>query len=163
MAREEEEERNSKWSYIKRILDKFNMKFCMPCISLIQKSEKFSKSQYPQNNCEITGVRKFLILPLLTVLCIFKFAHVLILLEHIPTELMIADPLTKGLSVKVFVEHVSRMGVMKSFWYIGLVGVFLLCICENVFGWVQEGGELNFERFLFFLNLWKQFSQTEKF
>jgi len=87
----------------------------MPCISLIQKSEKFSKSQYPQNNCEITGVRKFLILPLLTVLCIFKFAHVLILLEHIPTELMIADPLTKGLSVKVFVEHVSRMGVMKSF------------------------------------------------
>ena len=26
---------------------------------------------------------------------------------------------------------------------------------ENVLGWVQEGGELNFERFLFNLDLWK--------
>ena len=35
--------------------------------------------------------------------------------EHIPTELMIADPLTKGLTVKAFVEHVTRMGVMRFF------------------------------------------------
>jgi len=35
--------------------------------------------------------------------------------EHISTELMIADPLTKGLTVKAFVEHVTRMGVMRFF------------------------------------------------
>jgi len=35
--------------------------------------------------------------------------------EHIPTELMIADPLTKGLTVKTFVEHVTRMGLMGFF------------------------------------------------
>jgi len=31
---------------------------------------------------------------------------------------------------------------------------------ENVFGWVQEGDELNFIRF-FLLKHWKHFSQTE--
>jgi len=35
--------------------------------------------------------------------------------EHISIELMIADPLTKGLTVKAFVEHVTRMGVMRFF------------------------------------------------
>jgi len=35
--------------------------------------------------------------------------------EHISTELMIADSLTKGLTVKAFVEHVTRMGVMRFF------------------------------------------------
>jgi len=30
--------------YIKRILDRFNMKFCKPCITPIKKGEKFSKS-----------------------------------------------------------------------------------------------------------------------
>jgi len=35
--------------------------------------------------------------------------------EHIPIELMIADPLTKGLTFKAFVEHVTRMGVMRFF------------------------------------------------
>ena len=29
--------------------------------------------------------------------------------------LMITDPLTKGLTVKAFVEHVTRMGVMRFF------------------------------------------------
>jgi len=33
---------------------------------------------------------------------------------------------------------------------------------ENVLGWVQDGGELNFENFFIFLKQWKQFSQTEK-
>ena len=32
-------------------------------------------------------------------------------IEHISTELMIADPLTKGLSPKTFKEHVNRMGL----------------------------------------------------
>jgi len=39
-----------------------------------------------------------------------------VLIEHIGTDLMIADPLTKGLSPKTFIGHVERMGVMgKSF------------------------------------------------
>ena len=33
-------------------------------------------------------------------------------IEHISTNLMIADPLTKGLPPKVFHEHVARMGVV---------------------------------------------------
>ena len=31
-------------------------------------------------------------------------------IEHIRTDLMIADPLTKGLQPKTFKEHVHRMG-----------------------------------------------------
>ena len=33
--------------------------------------------------------------------------------EHISTNLMIADPLTKGLSPKAFNEHVERMGILR--------------------------------------------------
>jgi len=47
--------------------------------------------------------------------------------EHIPTEPMTADPLTKGLIVKGFVEHVTSMGVMRSFDY-WFSGSFLLCL-----------------------------------
>jgi len=36
-------------------------------------------------------------------------------IEHILKEFMIADLLTKKLTVKVFVEHVNHMGVIKSF------------------------------------------------
>ena len=32
-------------------------------------------------------------------------------IEHIETESMLADPLTKGLTPKVFHEHTARMGV----------------------------------------------------
>ncbi|KAF1884516.1 hypothetical protein Lal_00028394 [Lupinus albus] len=32
-------------------------------------------------------------------------------IEHIGTDLMVADPLTKGLSPKVYIGHVERMGV----------------------------------------------------
>ena len=34
-------------------------------------------------------------------------------IEHISTNLMIADPLTKGLSPKAFNEHVERMGILR--------------------------------------------------
>ena len=34
-------------------------------------------------------------------------------IEHISTNLMIADPLTKGLSPKAFNEHVESMGILK--------------------------------------------------
>ena len=32
-------------------------------------------------------------------------------IEHISTQLMIVDPLTKGLPLKTFKEHVDRMGL----------------------------------------------------
>ena len=32
-------------------------------------------------------------------------------IEHINIELMVADPLTKGLSLKTFKEHVKNMGL----------------------------------------------------
>ena len=35
-------------------------------------------------------------------------------IEHIRTELMIADPLTKGLPPKTFNDHVSRMGLDRN-------------------------------------------------
>jgi hypothetical protein len=35
-------------------------------------------------------------------------------LEHISTEKMLADPLTKGLPPNVFREHVAGMGLRKS-------------------------------------------------
>ena len=33
-------------------------------------------------------------------------------IEHISTNLMVADPLTKGLPPKTFYEHVERMGII---------------------------------------------------
>ncbi|GAV60641.1 hypothetical protein CFOL_v3_04170 [Cephalotus follicularis] len=36
-------------------------------------------------------------------------------IEHISGELMVADPLTKGLLVKLFKDHVQRMGLISSF------------------------------------------------
>ena len=38
-----------------------------------------------------------------------------IVIEHIRTESMLADPLTKGLKPITFKEHVVNMGVIKSF------------------------------------------------
>ena len=35
-------------------------------------------------------------------------------IEHISTQLMVADPLTKGLAPKTFKEHVNRMGLENS-------------------------------------------------
>jgi len=35
-----------------------------------------------------------------------------VLIEHVSTELMIANPLTKGLPPKVFTGHVKNMGIM---------------------------------------------------
>ena len=33
-------------------------------------------------------------------------------IEHIGTERMIADPITKGLAPKVFIGHIERMGII---------------------------------------------------
>ena len=39
----------------------------------------------------------------------------IVTIELISTELMIADPMTKGLPVKVYKDHVDRMGLVSSF------------------------------------------------
>ena len=36
-------------------------------------------------------------------------------IEHINTEAMVADPLTKGLAPKVFKTHVTNMGIVETF------------------------------------------------
>ena len=38
---------------------------------------------------------------------------------HIGTHDMIADPLTKGLAPKTFIDHISKMGVVAKSLYIG--------------------------------------------
>ena len=42
-----------------------------------------------------------------------KVAESLILVEYMPTTSMLVDPLTKGLLVCVFQEHVTRMRLLK--------------------------------------------------
>ena len=43
-----------------------------------------------------------------------KVRNHVISLEHISTEKMLVDPLTKGLPPKVFREHVASMGLRES-------------------------------------------------
>ena len=43
-----------------------------------------------------------------------KVRDQVISLEHISTEKMLADPLTKGLPPNVFREHVADMGLRES-------------------------------------------------
>ena len=88
------------------------MKFCKPCTTHIQKGEKFSKSQCPKDDDETAKMEK---IPYASAVGSLMYAQVCTRVEHIPIELMIADPLTKGLTIKVFVEHVTCMGVVRSF------------------------------------------------
>ena len=43
-----------------------------------------------------------------------KIARSYVSVEYIPTELMLADPLTKALAPNVFREHVTHMGLFES-------------------------------------------------
>ena len=43
-----------------------------------------------------------------------KMAESLIDIEHMSTKCMLADPLTKGLPIVVFHEHVSQMGLLEA-------------------------------------------------
>ena len=44
--------------------------------------------------------------------CEREISESLILVEHTPTTNMLVDPLTKGLPICVFQEHVTRMGLL---------------------------------------------------
>ena len=48
-----------------------------------------------------------------------KFLDYQTRIEHTATENMLADPLTKGLSIGVFQNHVTHMGVVMSFDVLG--------------------------------------------
>ena len=47
-------------------------------------------------------------------------------IQHISTELMIADPLTEGISPKLFRNHVEHMGFGSSLWTINIAVVLKL-------------------------------------
>ena len=67
---------------------------------------------YSKNNKISTG-SKHMEIKYLTVKDLVKKGDIVI--EHIRTESMLADPLTKGLKPITFKEHVVNMGVIKSF------------------------------------------------
>ena len=64
--------------------------------------------EYLNNNRSITEV-KHIDIKVLVVTEKIQSRHIFI--EHIGTNSMIADPLTKGLPPKIFYEHTARMGV----------------------------------------------------
>ena len=43
-----------------------------------------------------------------------KIVESCICIEHVSTEHMLADPLTKGLAPKLFQEHVTHLGLLES-------------------------------------------------
>ena len=67
---------------------------------------------YSKNNKISTG-SKHMEIKYLTVKDLVKKGDIVI--EHIRTESMLADPLIKGLKPITFKEHVVNMGVIKSF------------------------------------------------
>ncbi|WKA13030.1 hypothetical protein VitviT2T_030364 [Vitis vinifera] len=67
---------------------------------------------YSKNN-KISTCSKHMEIKYLTVQDLVKKGDIVI--EHIRTEFMLADPLTKGLKPITFKEHVVNMGVIKSF------------------------------------------------
>ena len=67
---------------------------------------------YSKNN-KISTSSKHMEITYLTIKDLMKKGDIVI--EHIRTESMLADPLTKGLKPITFKEHVVNMGVIKSF------------------------------------------------
>ena len=46
------------------------------------------------------------------------------IIEHVHTKLMIADPLTKGIPIKNFKDHVTNMGLGVRF----VISIFFFCM-----------------------------------
>lgn len=57
----------SQKGYIERILERFNMQSCSPCNVPVQKGDKLSKSECPQNDKETAEMEESCMLPLLAV------------------------------------------------------------------------------------------------
>lgn len=71
---------------------------------------------FAKNN-KITGASKHMEIKYLTVRDLVKKGDIII--ENCKTELMLADPLTKGLSASLFNKHVVDMGILESFDFFG--------------------------------------------
>ena len=64
-------------------------------------------------------------------------------IEHINTKLMIADPLTKGLLSKSFIEPIENMNIivikdcrvycLLLFWIVDILSSFMICLWLHVF------------------------------
>ena len=52
-----------------------------------------------------------------------KFRNIRVPIEHVSTNLMIVDPLTKGLSPKLCTDHVKNMGIMctSECWMVNVI------------------------------------------
>ena len=65
--------RLSQKSYIKKVLNRFNMKDCSSGDTPIAKGDKFSLTQYPKNNLEIKEIQK---IPYASIVGSFMYAQV---------------------------------------------------------------------------------------
>ena len=73
------------------------------------KCDNKAKELYSQNNRSSSKSKHID----LSFLVVKERVHSLqVSIEHISTKFMIMDPLTKGLPLKVFHEHVARMGMV---------------------------------------------------
>ena len=84
---------------------------------------------YSKNN-KISMGSKNMEIKYLTVKDLMKKGDIVI--EHIRTESMLADPLTKGLKPKSFKEHDVNMGVVESFDFFDLVGAFVISLISII-------------------------------
>ncbi|RVW93789.1 Retrovirus-related Pol polyprotein from transposon TNT 1-94 [Vitis vinifera] len=135
--------RLSQRAYINRVLKRLNMQTCKIGDVPIVKEDKLSNEQCPKIDLEKDAIKtipyasvvgslmyaqvfvfysknnkintssKDIEIKYLTVKDLVKKGDIVI--EHIRTESMLADPLTKGLKPITFKEHVVNMGVIKSF------------------------------------------------
>ena len=64
-----------------------------------------------------------------------KVRDQVISLEHISTEKMLADPLTKGLPPNVFREHVASMGLRESLNFLDKIRPKVKYLFQNRVVW----------------------------
>ncbi|KAL6348418.1 hypothetical protein AAG906_005726 [Vitis piasezkii] len=109
----------SQKAYIDKVLSGFGMSNCAPGDTPMAKGDKFSLHQCLKNELEKKDMERF---PYALVVGSLIYAQFLVVkervqilqvsIEHISTNSIIADPLTKGLPPKVYHEHVTHMGVV---------------------------------------------------
>ena len=89
-----------------------DIKFVLGMMDIVIYCDNNAVVFYSKNNKISTG-SKHMEIKYLTVKDLVKKGDIVI--EHIRTESMLANPVTKGLKPITFKEHVVNMGVIKSF------------------------------------------------
>jgi len=92
-----------------RVVDSINKPMTIFCDN--------SAAVFHTKNNKTSSGSKHLDLKYLTVRDLVKEGNVV--MKHIDTNSMLADPLTKGLKPIVFKSHVENMGIMSSFSVLG--------------------------------------------